>query len=109
MAYLYGLIIVGLFFAVMHFYTELTLQQKINATIIVFMVVMGAAFYNILQSEKAEHIRDVLLRFNQGKEIQCGSVIVDQKQFTLSIGTQAFIGNQETPHAGKILLASECE
>ena len=109
MAYIYGLAVVGLFFAVMHFYTELSVQQKINATLIVFVLVMGATFYNILQSEKADHVRDVLLRFNQGKEIQCGDIIVDQQDFTLSIGTQAFIGEQSSPHAGKILLASECE
>jgi len=108
MAYLFGLLLVGLFFAVMHFYTELDAKQKTLSTIMVLVFVMGAIFYNLSQNQKAEHLRTVILHFNQGKTVQCGEIPVDQKQFTLSIGTHTFIGKKESPHAGKMLQASEC-
>ena len=109
MAYLYGLILVGLFFGVMHFYTELDTRQKVTATLVVLFFVMGAIFYNLLQQKKAEHLRGVILHFNQGKELQCGDIIVSKADFTLSEGTQIFIGKKESVHAGRMLQASGCE
>ena len=109
MAYLYGLIVVGLFFGVMHFYTELDTRQKMSATVFVLVFVMGAIFYNLLQRQKAEHLRGVILHFNQGKALQCGAVTVSKADFTLSEGTQTFIGKKEGVHAGRMLQASGCE
>ena len=109
MAYIYGLIIVALFFSVMHFFTELDLKQKVGATVLTLSFVMGALYYNTLQNEKAEHLRDVMLRFNQGKSLQCGDLEVDRKNFSLSVGTQTFIAREQTPYSGKMVAASECE
>ena len=109
MAYILGLVIVGLFFGVMHFFTELDVKQKVTATIIVLAFVMGALFYNNLQSQKAEQVRDVMLRYNQDKNIKCGDLDVTKINFSLSVGTQTFIGRQESTHAGKMVSASECE
>jgi len=109
MAYIYGLIIVALFFAVMHFFTELDLKQKVGATVLTLSFVMGALYYNTLQDEKAEHLRDVMLRFNQGKSLQCGDLEVDKNNFSLSVGTQTFIAREQTPYSGKMVAASECE
>jgi len=108
-AYILGLLIVGLFFTVMHFYTELNAKQKLTATIVVLLFVMGAIFYNTLQSAKADHIRAVMLHFNQGKNIKCDEIDVTKINFTLSIGTQTFIGKPESTHAGKMIQASGCE
>lgn len=109
MAYIYGLIIVALFFAVMHFFTELDLKQKAGATVLTLSFVMGALYYNTLQDEKAEHLRDVMLRFNQGKSLQCDGLEVDKNNFSLSVGTQTFIAREQTPYSGKMVAASECE
>ena len=109
MAYLFGLLVVALFFGVMHFYTELTSKQKVSATIIMTLVIMGAIFYNTLQSAKADHVRDVMLRYNQGKNLQCGDLDVTKIYFSLSVGTQTFIAKPESKYAGKMILASECE
>ena len=109
MAYILGLVIVGLFFGVMHFFTELNAKQKMIATLLVLSFVMGALFYNSLQSQKAEQVRDVMLRYNQGKNIKCNDLDVTKINFSLSVGTQTFIGRQESTHAGKMVSASECE
>jgi|LGOV01.1.fsa_nt_gb hypothetical protein len=109
MAYIFGLVIVALFFGVMHFYTELNVRQKVIATLLVLSFVMGALFYNNLQSENAEHVRDVMLRYNQGENLQCGDLDVTKTNFSLSVGTQTFIGRQESSYAGKMVSASDCE
>ncbi|MGB5964734.1 MAG: hypothetical protein WBF77_01420 [Sulfurimonadaceae bacterium] len=109
MAYIFGLVIVALFFGVMHFYTELNAKQKMISTLLVLSFVMGALFYNNLQSEKAEHVRDVMLRYNQGKSLRCGDLDVTKINFSLSVGTQTFIGRKEGTHAGKMVSASDCE
>ncbi len=109
MAYLYGLIVVGLFFGVMHFFTELKLSQKIQASLLVVIIVSGAIFYNHLQQERAAHLRQVLLEFKQGKDLRCKGLTVNNKMFTLSIGTQTFIANKESGNVGVMLIASECE
>lgn len=109
MAYILGLVVVGLFFAVMHFFTELNAKQKVTATVLVLLFVMSAIFYNLMQSTKADHVRAVMLHFNQGKNIKCGDIDVSKINFTLSIGTQTFIGKTESRHAGKMIQASGCE
>ena len=109
MAYIFGLVIVTLFFGVMHFYTELNVKQKLTSTIVVATVILGAIFYNMMQSAKAEHVRDVMLRYNQGQNLTCGELDVTKTDFSLSVGTQIFIGRQASSHAGKMVAASECE
>ena len=109
MAYILGLVIVGLFFGVMHFYTELNVKQKLTSTVVVAAVIMGAIFFNMMQSAKADHVRDVMLRYNQGQNLICGTLDVTKINFSLSIGTQTFIGREESAHAGKMVAASECE
>lgn len=109
MAYIFGLVIVALFFGVMHFYTELNVKQKLTSTIVVAAVITGALFFNMMQSAKAEHVRDVMLRYNQGQNLICGELDVTKTSFSLSVGTQTFIGRQESSHAGKMVAASECE
>jgi len=109
MAYLFGLFIVMVFFGVIHFYTELDTKQKVGATLIAGGVIMSAIFYNYIQTQKSEHIRQVMRHYNQGKNIQCGEITVTNKTFSLSVGTQTFIGLKESVHAGKMLSASGCE
>lgn len=109
MAYLFGLFIIALFFGVMHFYTELSSKQKLTSTILAFALVMGAILFNAQQSAQAEHVRAVMLSYKQGKSLNCNDLNVSQKNFTLSIGTQTFIGRPEGEHAGKMISARACE
>lgn len=109
MAYIYGLLIVFLFFGVMHFFTELTLRQKTTTTLLLLLFVTAALYYNALQDNKAAHLRDVMLRFNQNKSLTCGTLEVNSTNFTLSVGTQTFIGKEKSDYAGKMVTASECE
>ncbi len=109
MAYMFGLVIVLLFFGVMHFFTELNVKQKVAATLIVLFFVMGALFYNNIQNENAAHLRDVMLRYNQGHQLKCGDLDVTKEDFSLSVGTQTFIGRKEGQYAGKMIAASDCE
>ncbi len=109
MAYIIGLVVVALFFGVMHFFTEMSVKQKVTATVVVLSFVMGALFYNNLQNENAEHVRDVMLRYNQGDSIKCDALDITRENFSLSVGTQTFIGRQESTHAGKMIAASDCE
>ena len=109
MAYIFGLLLVILFFAVMHFFTELQAKEKSVATLAVLSLVMGAIFYNALQRAEAEHLRDVMLRYKQGKVLECGSLKVSKKNFSLSIGTQTFIARPESAQAGQMVAAKGCE
>lgn len=109
MAYIFGILIVALFFGVMHFFTELNVKQKLVATLLLLAFVMGALFYNNLQNDNAAHLRDVMLRYNQDQILQCSNLAVSKADFSLSVGTQTFIGRPESKHAGKMVTASECE
>ena len=108
MAYLYGLILVTLFFGVMHFFTELDLKEKALSTLLTLSLVMGALYYNSVQNEKAAHVRDVMLRFNQNANLDCGGLEGNSTNFTLSVGTQTFIGKKESREPGKMVAASDC-
>lgn len=109
MRYLLGIIVVLLFFGVMHFFTELNVKQKIYATTMVSLFVVGAIFYNFLQAQESAHVKSVMLQFNQGKNLRCQGVYVNKINYTLSVGTQVFIAKEEREYAGKIISASECE
>ncbi len=109
MAYIFGLLIVVIFFGVMHFFTELKVKEKVIATVAILSFVMGAIFYNTLQNAEAEHVRDVMLRYKQGKSLECDGVEVSKKSFTLSIGTQTFIGRPESKYTGQMVAAKGCE
>jgi len=93
----------------MHFYTELDAKQKVGATVVAGGLIMSAIFFNYVQTQKSEHVREIMRHFNQGKSIVCNEIKVSNKNFSLSVGTQTFIGLKEGAHAGKMLSASGCE
>ncbi len=109
MAYIYGLIVVTLFFGVMHFFTALNFKEKVTATLLTLIFVMGALYYNTVQDQDAAHVRDVMLRFNQGESLSCGGVEVNSTNFSLSVGTQTFIGRKEGSAFGIMVIASDCK
>jgi hypothetical protein len=108
-AYILGLIVVGLFFLVLHYFTELTRQQKILVTIVVFAIVLSATLFNVYSNAQTEKMRGVEMRYNQHKTVKCNGIDVNDQNYTLSIGTYTFIGKVNTPNYGQMISASTCE
>ena len=109
MAYIAGLVVVGLFFLALHYFTELTKHQKVLVTFIVLSIVLSAIAFNAYSSAQREKMMDVVMRFNQHKVVECAGVKVSDKEYTLSIGTYTFIGKENTPNYGQMISASTCE
>lgn len=109
MSYLYVLALIGVLYGVMHFFTEMTHRQKLTVTAVLIAFVAAAALYNSSVDRQQAYVRQMILNFNQHFTLQCRGVEVSDKEFTLSVGTQSFIGNEGTEHAGEIYPAAECE
>ena len=109
MAYIAGLVIVGVFFLVLHYFTELTKSQKFTVTAVVLAVILSAVAYNKMNYVKRDTMMNVVTKFKQNKTVRCDGVDVDNKNYTLSIGTFTFIGKEKTPNYGRMISASDCE
>jgi energy-coupling factor transporter transmembrane protein EcfT len=108
-AYIGGLIITGLFFLALHYFTELTKSQKLAISTIVLLIIVSAILYNNFMAQQRDKILNVVTIFNQGKTIHCNGVEVNKDLYTLSIGTFTFIGKENTPIYGQMISASTCE
>ena len=109
MAYIGGLIIVGLFFLALHYFTELTKNQKIIISASLLGIILSAILYNNYMAQEQEKMLNIVTAFNQGKTVKCNGVDVNAKKYTLSIGTYTFIGKENTPIYGQMISASSCE
>ena len=109
MAYIAGLIIAGLFFLSLHYFTELNKSQKTIVTSVVLAFILSAIAYNSYNASQREKMLNVVTAFNQGKTIKCNGEEVNDKKYTLSIGTYTFIGKENTPIYGQMISASTCE
>ena len=109
MAYIYGLIIVGLFFLSMHYFTELKKSQKTLATSVLLILVFSAIAYNKYSHIQQKKLLEIQTKFEQGKTLLCNGVEVNSSQFSLSIGTFTFIGKPNTPHYAEMVNASLCQ
>lgn len=108
MSYLYAILVVGLFFGVLHYFTELGMKQKMLAMLFVALIVAGAVAFARFKTDQREHIQDIEFRFGQHKTLQCGDLRVNDVNFSYSVGTQSFIGLEDTPQAGRIISAVQC-
>lgn len=108
MAYFVALGIAGLFFALMHYFTELTKSQKATATAIILSLVLGAIAFNAYSESKQEQMMRVIVKYNQGKTVTCKGLDVNNSNYSLSVGTYTFIGLQNTPNYGQMISASTC-
>jgi energy-coupling factor transporter transmembrane protein EcfT len=108
-AYLAGLIITALFFLAMHYFTELSKNQKLISTLTILAIISSAIAYNTYTSAQQEKMMDVVLKFKQNKTIKCGGTDVNSSNYTLSIGTYTFIGKKGTPNYAQMISASSCE
>ena len=109
MAYIAGLVIVGLFFLSLHYFTELTKSQKAIVTAFVLAIVLGAIAFNAYNASQRDKMMSVVTKFKQGKTVSCNGVDVNNSDYTLSIGTYTFIGKEKTPNYGQMISASDCE
>lgn len=109
MAYIAGLVIVGLFFLALHYFTETTRNQKIFITTIILAIVISAIAFNAYSTSQRENMMNVVIKFNQHKTIVCNDIEVNDKNYSLSIGTYTFIGIENTPGYGQMISASKCE
>ena len=109
MAYILGLIIIGLFFLALNYFTELTHSQKVSISAIVFAVILMAIMFNSYSKNKNQHTLDIAMKFDQDKNLKCEGIDVNSSFYTLSTGTYTFIGKENTPNSGKMISASICE
>ncbi|MFA7353803.1 MAG: hypothetical protein WCZ70_04175 [Sulfurimonadaceae bacterium] len=109
MGYIAGLILVGLFFLVLHYFTELTRNQKAVVTTLALAIVLSAVAFNAYSNTQREKMLNVVMKFNQHNTVNCNGVDVNSTNYTLSIGTYTFIGKENTPHYGEMISASRCE
>lgn len=109
MTYIIGLIVVGLLFMTLHYFTELNRSQKTAVTAAVLIIILFAIAFNSYNNAQTQKMLDAVMRFKQGKTIECNGVAVNNKNFTLSIGTYTFIGKENTPYYNQMISASTCE
>jgi hypothetical protein len=109
MAYIFGIVVVGLFFLVLHYFTELDKKQKTIVTSFVLVVILGAIAFNTYSSSQREVMLNAVRAFNQNKTITCDGVDVNKTNFTLSVGTYTFIGKKDTPFYEQMISASKCK
>ena len=109
MAYIAGLVIVGLFFLALHYFTEVKKSQKIVITAVILAVVLSAIAFNAYSSSQRDKMMNVVLHFKQSKTVKCNEIDVNNSNYTLSIGTYTFIGKENTPNYGQMISVSTCE
>ena len=109
MAYIAGLVLTGLFFLALHYFTELTKSQKALITAIVLAIILSAIAFNAYSSSQREQMMNVVTKFNQNKTVKCNDIDVNNSNYTSSIGTYTFIGKENTPNYAQMISASDCD
>lgn len=109
MAYIYGVVVIGLFFAALNYFTDLTHSQKWWVITIVLSILSVAVMFNEYNEQQDKHTRAVAMKFNQGKNVLCDGVDINTTTHTLSVGTYTFIGKENTTNSGQMISASTCE
>lgn len=109
MTYIYGIIIIGLFFAALNYFTDLTHSQKWWIITIVLSVLSIIIMFNEYNDSNNQKTLDRAMEFNQNKTLTCDGIEVNNTNFTLSTGTYTFIGKENTSNYGKMISVSDCE
>jgi len=109
MGYIIGLSVVFLLAMAIHYFTEFDTKQKLTVASVLSIIICSAIYYNQIQNQNMQHMREVVLRFNQGKNIQCNKLDVNSSNYTLSIGTYTFIGKKNTPNFEQMISVSNCK
>ncbi len=109
MIYLFGIFLLILLFVVLHFFTEISLKEKIGVLVVLTVVVLSAYLYNQSSENRRLHLEDVLLSFTQGQTISCAGRDVNNTEYSYSSGTQTFIGKKESKNFGRIISLDQCQ
>ena len=108
MSYIIGFVVVGVFFLLLHLFSEVTKLQKIAFSSILLVIILGAIAYNNYTTKQRDLMMQSIIKFNQNKTIQCDGVDVNKTNYSLSIGTYTFIGLKNKPNYGQMISASTC-
>lgn len=109
MAYLFGIALLILLFIVLHFFTEISLKQKLITLSLVSAFILGAYLFNLNSENRRLHVESMLLEFTHGETIMCNSLDVNNSEFSYSSGTQTFLGLKESKMYGRILSLDTCQ
>jgi len=109
LAYILGLIVVGLLFLSLHYFTELDHKQKVITSSIVLAIILSSIAFNAYSNSQRDNMMLVVTKFNQGKTVSCDGVDVNSSLYDLSTGTFTFIGKDNTPNYGQMISASSCK
>ncbi len=109
MSYILGIAVVIIFFAALHYFTELNHTQKTGITVGFIFLIGGMYAYNVMGKNAREHTNAIILQYNQGKTVKCEGMDVNKTNFSLSVGTQTFIGREGTEHYARMFSAAECQ
>ncbi len=109
MDYLAGIVVAGLLFLSLHYFTELSRSQKTNISLSFLAVILLAVAYNSYSDYQREKMLQAVLHYKQGKTINCNGQEVNSSTYSLSIGTYTFIGKKGTPHYAEMISAESCQ
>jgi len=109
MSYIFGLIVVGLFFVALHYFTELKVAEKMAITLFFILVVGGAIAYNDMADAERTHLAAVELKYAQNKTVKCDGVDVNKSTFSFSVGTHTFIGRENSKHYNRMFSVDQCQ
>ncbi|MDF1880351.1 hypothetical protein JHD50_03360 [Sulfurimonas sp. MAG313] len=109
MPYLFGIALLILLFIVLHFFTEISLKQKLGTVSVLAALVLGAYLFNLNSKNRRLHLEDVLLKFTHGNTILCNDLEVNNSYYSYSSGTQTFIGLKETKSFGRLISLDTCQ
>ena len=108
MGYIYGLILLGLLFIVLHYFTELGFWPKIAALLFIGVLGLFAYLYDQYADRLQTQISSNVQAFRIGETLKCGNKEINSTNYTLSIGTYTFIGKENTPYDGGMVSVSSC-
>lgn len=109
MTFIIGLIVLGLFFLALHYFTEFDNSQKMSIITIILSIMAIALMYNEYTKEENKRMLEATLKFKQGKTLRCDGKDINSSHYTLSEGTYTFIGKEGTPNYSEMVSASECK
>jgi len=109
MAYLFGIALLGLLFIVLHFFTEISLKQKLITVSLLSVFILGAYLFNLNSEKRRLHLEGVLLEFTHGETIVCNDFDVNNSKYSYSSGTQTFLGLKESKMFGRLISLDSCQ
>lgn len=109
MTYIYGIIVIGLFFTALNYFTDLTHSQKWWIITIILSVLSIAIMFNEYNDSNSQKTLNTAMKFNQNKTIICNDLEINNQTYTLSTGTYTFIGKENTSNYRQMISVSECE